>query len=376
MATYDAIDIVGPFTIQELSGDLRLLTLTDRALPYKPYTLEGEHRVEVTWYPGNPVGTAQVLGAKETTSTVGGFWKDRFISDRTGSTPPASVNGVTLGSAQVLADLVDDIRRKGQLVEVTWQHLTRRGFITKFRQTWHTLRDVEWEIDFTWIAHRQDRDVGALVQPADLRQSSIDLSAEAMQMLDVATDPVFGLVSIRVGLGASLLVISSSSAALVDSARASSEGYSRSTSSSRRAVSAMESMVAEARQVNLLLEAQTYPALASPVSNTTGQPDYTNTTLGAAVASAYSRQQITSANRSMKHKTAREQARMLRSLDPNLVRVFYAREDQDLRDVSLFFFGTADQWRNIAQFNQFDSSRLRSNQVVLVPHTFTDEKVT
>src|SRR5262245_12238919 len=154
----DAVEHVAPFTVQELSGDGRTLELTSRALPYRPFTLEGEHRVEVTWYPGNPVGTAQVLGAKETTTSINGWWKDRFLGDVDVSAPAlASVDGTPITSARQLAETVDDIRRKGQLLEVVWNHLARRGFITSFRQTWHTIKDLEWEIEFTWIAHRLDR---------------------------------------------------------------------------------------------------------------------------------------------------------------------------------------------------------------------------
>jgi len=68
------------FSIRELTGDKRTLDLRTRALPYRPLTFTGTMRAEFTAYPGNPVRTAQVLGASEEDTTVKGYWKDRFIA--------------------------------------------------------------------------------------------------------------------------------------------------------------------------------------------------------------------------------------------------------------------------------------------------------
>jgi hypothetical protein len=39
----------------------------------------------------------------------------------------------------------------------------------------------------------------------------------------------------------------------------------------------------------------------------------------------------------------------------------------DLRDVSLRFYGTQDNWRTLLQFNHLASSKLSSGQLVFVP---------
>ena len=58
-------DLVSFFQVEELTGDKRVLRLSGRALPYRPFELSGTQRHSVEWYPGSPIGTLQVYGAKE-----------------------------------------------------------------------------------------------------------------------------------------------------------------------------------------------------------------------------------------------------------------------------------------------------------------------
>ena len=71
----ETVNTASSFSIMELSGDERWVTLIDRALPYRPLSLVTDQKVEVTWYPGNPHATASVLGAREAPTTIRGFWK-------------------------------------------------------------------------------------------------------------------------------------------------------------------------------------------------------------------------------------------------------------------------------------------------------------
>ena len=64
---------------EDVLRDLHVLNLTRRALPYRPFTLKGSQRNEITWYPGNPIGSLQVLGPTESDTSVSGVWKDVFI---------------------------------------------------------------------------------------------------------------------------------------------------------------------------------------------------------------------------------------------------------------------------------------------------------
>jgi len=141
------------FAIIERTGDKRAVVLRGRALPYRPFSLSGTQRNSIEWYPGNPIGVLQVYGAKEEETTIQGYWKDIFLGEGGNGIPSyAQLNGAPLLTAIDLAGTIDDIRRKGQEIVVTWLNHTRYGIIDRFTQKWHTGHDVEWEISFAWIS--------------------------------------------------------------------------------------------------------------------------------------------------------------------------------------------------------------------------------
>ena len=131
------------------------LVLTGRALPYRPITLEGTQELEVVWYPGFPQATAQALGPHEEKTTIKGYWKDRFLQAVDVGTAPAQLNGQDVNSAAELVEAADTFRRLGYELQVTWQTVTRIGFITRLSQSWHTEHDCEFEIEFTWTGRVQ-----------------------------------------------------------------------------------------------------------------------------------------------------------------------------------------------------------------------------
>jgi hypothetical protein len=47
---------------------------------------------------------------------------------------------------------VDGFRLRGQLLEVTWDEITRVGFLIEFNHNWLRREDVEWEMQFQWIS--------------------------------------------------------------------------------------------------------------------------------------------------------------------------------------------------------------------------------
>lgn len=138
-----------PFVYDSLS-----VTLQDRALPYRPISINGRQRAEFTWYPGSPNATVQMLGPEEGVISLRGFWKDRFLA---GSDNVIALRGGgnPLSRTDTVADLVrlvDEMRRRGKQICLTWDDLIRYGHITSFTQTWHNHHDCEWEMEFSVIS--------------------------------------------------------------------------------------------------------------------------------------------------------------------------------------------------------------------------------
>jgi hypothetical protein len=71
--------------------------------------------------------------------------------------------------------------------------------------------------------------------------------------------------------------------------------------------------------------------------------------------------------RRMGASASRNQQTVVKTLNPELVRAFTARENQDLRDISRLHYGTPDSWRALLRYNNLSDSKLRAGQLVLVP---------
>lgn len=372
------LNFVGPFEITELTGPKRTLRLSARALPYKPYTLVGSQRVEMTWYPGNPEATAQVLGAKEEPVSIRGTWKDRFLSELPSglvdddAPAPATLDDAPLTTATQLVETVDEMRRAGQLVEVTWLRTVRRGFITRFTQTWLTVHDCEWELEFSWVSQDVgefgvvDAEVDLSSVVVDAQNDSQDLSNElgAAQSSSLA-DPSLGGVADAVT--SSLEKFQASVRSLEDTMTGMLDAVLAPLDAGRRVLSITQFLAQEANNVIDTLYSRTFESMAGVSDPATGTVDYSQVTFGKSVVAASARSRMVVSARTARGHAARHGALVARQVDSDLDRAFLATQDMDLRDVSRQFFGTSDEWQRIARFNGLTSSHLVAGQQILVP---------
>lgn len=162
------------------NGGPRSIQLFGRSLPYRGVGFGSEQRINLKYFPGNPVGQAQVLGATWAPTTMEGKWSDRHLIDT--SNAPLLFNFPPIGSAgkpetpwkftdaggrsfdsggaipfaraqraRVVRDAMFMLQRSGQLLRVEWGSIVRYGFIESFVPTHDREEDINWEINFTWI---------------------------------------------------------------------------------------------------------------------------------------------------------------------------------------------------------------------------------
>lgn len=367
-------DIVGPFTIREMTGDKRELVLTGRALPYRPYSLEGEQRAEFTWYAGSPVATVQPLGAEEKETSINGWWKDRFIAPAASAPAelppyspeaPASVSGRPIATVAELASLVNDMRRKGQLVEVTWLQTVRRGILSRFRESWHNFHDLEWEITFRWSSQGDERQVANVRRDDDLNDVVDRASAEALR-LDTASSPELGIPidpDFADAINRSVTQVKTAASDMADALISMVDGALAPVDAGRRMLGVFDHIQAESQRVI----DEVYSRPDRTIEATTSLDAVADIPIGRAVAAAAANRRLVRQARRNRHNAARGRIRVARAVEPDLLAVFLARDDTDLRSVSLEFYGTQDDWPRLRQFNGLASSRLRAGQLVLVP---------
>ncbi len=203
-----------PLFISETNGLKRAIVLHDRSLPYKGAVLvEDEQRVEVTFFPGNPVAYSQILGPQLTRTTFNGIWKDKFLRQRehapvvsnfpaltAAGKPQGSLPQVTTGAtfqssgsfpgtqelrlAKTVRDAFRLLTRSGAHFKVQWSDWARYGHMVRFK-CWPGPEDEwEYELEFAWTG---DTDV----QPK-VTYPGLDLKS----FLDVLAGLLDGLASL------------------------------------------------------------------------------------------------------------------------------------------------------------------------------------
>jgi hypothetical protein len=145
--------------VAELDSDgtvLRSLTLIGPAMP------KWGASWPTKWYPGNPDEATQlVLVDRELPSQWEGEWNLTRMNRRP-SRYVEQGGKIDVTAPGFLVDTLDDMRRKGRRLRVTWvtdsanpqlaRTVLREGRIKRFEPKYRTSVDVEWSIEFHWMS--------------------------------------------------------------------------------------------------------------------------------------------------------------------------------------------------------------------------------
>lgn len=361
-------DFVPGFEIQELTGEQRRLSLLGRALPYQSYELEGSMRAEVTWYPGNPIATIQLLGAEEKPTTVKGMWKDRFLGSVTPDGQPVEPTAVALwqgaqvASTRALVAAVEQLRLSGQLLEVTWGETVRSGILTRFKQTWPRFEECEWEMEFTWISR------GEQPQPTSAPPSTqapqdfageVSVAVQAMRA-DIEEPDVATFADIIGDLLAAIDRLESQVQEIQDAVQNGVDQVLSPLQVMRRAIGAVNRMKQAAADI--------VDTCANVPAQFVEEGGGAYTDFGAALnCDAFLRAFQENARAVQLACAEQDEALRASATATSVTDVFIASQDMDLRNVSVQYYGTQDQWTYLKAYNGLDSSKLTAGTVVLIP---------
>lgn len=356
------------FIISEQTGQGREVRLAGRALPHRPITFEGSQRVETTWYAGSPVGSMQVLGPQEAPSTFTGEWKDKFIvstNPDTGRTVNpdgvAQVNGVQTADAFTLCSVMDDIRRGGQEVQVRWDEITRNGVLTRFKHTYDRRQDIQWEMEFTWFSQGEANTPVAFQQEVDRQALGSKLQNSLAQLQALVTAP-FAVVDSFANVAAQAVQDFSDAAQDVASTTQSViNTITQPIDAARRSLAALTSAADALDRIRDAITMQPARALYNGVDE--AEVDYGQTL----AAEDYTRR-LASQARDTRYDLAGQALELQdRSGQQDILAVVAARDGQDLRDIANTYYGTQQQWRQLAQYNGLLTSALTAGTMVVVP---------
>lgn len=347
--------------IAEQTGDKRQFVFTGRALPYREVEFAGEQSMELTRYAGNPIRTAQVFGPEEEPTEMGGMWKDKYINNPVGRPAVYTQNGqqVVLLSAFDIVQAVDDMRRKGQELVVQWGPIVRRGLLKRFAHKWLNLHDVTWAMRFEWISQNEADVPAVFAKDTDYANALGTLNGyvQGLQnIIDQAEDMVGTQLSQYTGMVTTL-------SGLV-------QQFFDTTSN---AIDTTITIIDQQRRIAGILDSiagsvddMTDTILATPAELVAVAPAGVPVE-GPILSAETTNRQLVSTLRDMKYSALETQQDVLKAIDPDLVAMFVATGNTDLRDVSQEFYDTADEWRSLMVYNNMDDSRLSSGDEVFVP---------
>lgn len=204
-----------PLSFEEMNGKRRTLVLRERSLPYKGCSfVNGMQKIEVTYFPGNPVAFSQVLGPEFGSTTLNGWWKDKFIKEKENApvvnrfpqvtaygqpTPPQgnlvfgntfASAGIYPGGAQLLQrsstirDAFEILRTSGALIKVDWRDVARFGHLKRTNFNEHAGDEIEFELEFIWTG------------TTDAQPKAIKKSFKAKGLLDFLIGIIKGITNL------------------------------------------------------------------------------------------------------------------------------------------------------------------------------------
>lgn len=384
------------FRIDELDGQERTVILTARALPYPPYTLAGTQKVEVTYLAGNPIATPDVTGPEEENTEINGFWKDKFLGLGAGETPIV-VNGVAVRTTREITQIMDSIRREGQLLAVTWDIHVRHGFLERFEQKWRNVHDCEWTMRFKWISQGDDplpAVISATPNLSDLQfglQQELNVfDAAKLPFIPAALDWIANVQALGTQLTSQVESITGAASSVASTALLPFDAARRCISACSSVINIVKEGIEDidsrvAFSINMgegtsgfLAQGLLQQAISGLGTQGQGQVITDGRDLPMDRLSIGERMQtydytygIRRSLRSQQSIAVTNRSNLLGKAQTNILGTYTAREGDDLRDVSEIFYGTPFNWRQIMQFNDLDTAELDVGQLVLVPKMTT-----
>lgn len=373
-----------PWQIRVLEGQLSAAILQDGqqpgvvqlagwALPKQGVSFGGEQREVTTWYPGNPVGSQQVIGPTEDPTEVEGEWNDIHLGD---------------GAALALAQLLDTIRVAGASIEVSWggnvsgdmasptlsgAPIVRVGLLKKFIATYDRVQDVRWHATFRW------RSRGEAAQPVVAATGVMNPREGFSNVLDDLDLATATWSSVR---DASPLKDVGLPQIADDAMNTAFEAVDKATDTISRAAGTITSAVVIPTTAALQLIGACSGALDS-IAVMEGTVLGLNLTLIEVRDSALDLLRIKDSlfdvlaqTGQAKETCADASASIADRVEPEIIATVVAPAGTDLRDLAIRYYGNADLWWAIANFNGIDGSAVPAaptgpsdnpNRPILIP---------
>ena len=349
------------FIFEEITGSRRSITLSGRALPYQEIGFPVSQKSVTIYYPGNQVGTQQVLGPEVGDVKLKGVWKSRFLLD-----PNPEVGGSEVrlegfddipneGGAISAEDLVRAFRRitiAGNTTRLEWAGEVRIGTIHQFTPTYLRVEDIEWELLF------RCQSIGLLtpVRAAE-REENAESIRRALDELDAARaeEPPGLLDRARTAIREAIAEYRAANARLADI-------LTQIQTSATLGTALFQNALTQLRRVIQIGQALKTGTLDLP---------YIDLLPFDAVENVFSAQNwkslVGQQTRNVVAVSTRAVDNVSRRAVPGVRATIIVRENETLRLIALQFYDDADAWPIIADANDLVGSDVPAGTVLIIP---------
>lgn len=350
-------------TIRELSGERRSIVLSGRGLPFRPFELGKEQRVELTWLPGIGEATATVMGPKQPPLQMQGKWADKYLTDANfdpmRTDYPIMLNGVLVATVDEACKLFDSLTESGQMVELTWFTQRRTGIISKFTPRWHTVHDVEWSLNIEVIGTGDPLGV-----PVFAAVTSIgDVGKQLKNGLAGITSLSLNL-PLDLGVGRAIADFTNGIQDLILDVENTLQSF---TNGILRPVFAIRGLISTIRSIedecNLMRD-----FMIGRVTQAFSAIDPADQTATDAIEAEAFRREFLAETAALRAQAIAYRNSLAKDIgQTDLAALYYARQGDTLQSISTTYYGSPFEWRRILLYNDLDSTELKPGMMILVP---------
>lgn len=129
--------IFGEVQASGIVSDTFRIRLNGTNMPHQPFQYGGKVRQVKEFYAGNKEANIQIIGDEEKDLTVNGRFHTKKLR-----------NQELYGSPKALCELIDTLRRRGNLLKITLGEWTRYGFLSETDWKEKGMGDIEYSISF------------------------------------------------------------------------------------------------------------------------------------------------------------------------------------------------------------------------------------
>lgn len=329
------------------------VVLQGNFMPNEAFKHGGTQKIVKDYYPGNAEPVTQVLGPQEDNITVRGKFKTKRFKD----------NALRL-AAREYSELVDAMRRRGNLVRITLGEFKRYGYIERSSFEFMRLQEISYEIEFSIVG---------LSMPSNTKQlegDDQDINRPNKELTAAAAAAVATYKNYPDSMPRTL------SEFLNDQISTVAEAIGLVTGFIDNVFNTAENLEASAgRAVGLIKNARTKIAV---YQRRVGALDYglTNLAGGVSAAGKGTAYKYLNANHLFKSQSAMlslsQQLAALQKRFEALARTVpfrrhLVRQGDSLQKLAVIYYGDAELWKRIYDHNKLTSTALDRGKVLEIP---------